>query len=194
MSAPRTSTPDPAQERAARRMRLEALPTRALAARCLSGLAQLSEVILGPRARHDELVLEALLSRARAGTLDALQSELLGTRRELAERCSTITALERAQVAGAERERELQHELEDLRSSHAQAQERAESSAEERDALELGRRALDEIERELATLREERDWRAAEMQAAAAALEGLRFRFVAPALQTRARAWKAGRP
>ena len=35
--------------------RLEALETHALAARCLAGIGQLSESILGPRARHEEL-------------------------------------------------------------------------------------------------------------------------------------------
>ena len=174
--------------------RLEALETHALAARCLSGIGQLSELILGPRARHEELLLAALLARARPETVEALQQELLAARRELAERCAALAAQERAQAQSAERERALARELETLQLAQAQVEQRAEELSGERDALELGRSALEQIERELAALRAERDWRAAEMQAAAAALAGARFALLAPALQARARGWQKGVP
>jgi hypothetical protein len=194
MTSTRTSAADAPQDLAARAQRLQALETRALAARCLAGLAQLSEVILGPRARHEQLVLEALLARARPEAVEALQAELLGARRELAERCSALAAQERAQLDAAERERVLQRELETLRRAQAATVERAEELSGERDALEQGRSALEQIERDLAALRAERDWRGAEMQAAASELEGLRFALLAPGLRSRARRWKAGAP
>jgi chromosome segregation ATPase len=174
--------------------RLEALETHALAARCLAGIGQLSELILGPRARHEELLLAALLARARPEAVEALQAELLATRRELAERCAALAAHERAQSESAERERALERELERLQLAQAAIEQRAEELSGERDALELGRSALEQIERELAALRAERDWRSAEMQAAAAELEGLRFALFAAGLQARARRWKAGAP
>ncbi len=182
------------QDLALRAERLEALETRALAARCLAGLGQLSELILGPRARHEELLLATLLARARPEVVEALQAELLETRRELAERCAALAAQERAQSESAERERALERELEALRLAQAAIEQRAEELSGERDALELGRGALEQIERELAALRAERDWRGAEMQAAAAEIEGLRFTLLAPGLQARARRWKGGAP
>ncbi len=182
------------QELAARAQRLEALETRALAARCLAGIAQLSEQILGPRAHHEELLLASLLARVRPEAVLALQSELLATQRELAERCAALAAQERARSAAAERERALEHELEALRGAEAARAERAGELAEERGALELGRRALEQIEHELAALRAEREWRSAEMQAAASELEGLRFALLAPGLQARARRWKGAAP
>jgi len=174
--------------------RLEALETHVLAARCLAGIGQLSELILGPRARHEELLLATLLARARPEALEALQSELLATRRELAQRCAALAAQERAQSESAERARALERELETLRSAQAQVEQRAEELGSEREALELGRSALEQIERELVALRAERDWRSAQMQAAAAELEARRFALFAPALQARARGWKAGPP
>src|SRR6187455_2591985 len=142
--------------------RLEALETHALAARCLAGIGQLSESILGPRARHEELLLALLLARARP---------------------EALAAQERAQSESAERARALERELETLRQAQGAVEQRAEELSGERDALELGRSALEQIERELAALRAERDWRGAEMQAAAAALEGARFALLAPGLQ-----------
>jgi chromosome segregation ATPase len=194
MPSTRSSAADAPNSLARRAERLQALETRVLAARCLAGLGQLAEVILGPRARHEELLLEALLARPRAEALDALRLELLESQRELAARCAALAALERAQSESAELERTLRHELEELRREHLSRAARDEQSAEERDALELGRKALEQIEGELVTLRAERDWRAAEMVAAAAALEGLRFGLLAPRLQARARAWKERAP
>jgi hypothetical protein len=194
MPSIRSSPADAPTSLARRAERLQALETRALAARCLAGLGQLAEVILGPRARHEELLLEALLARPRAEALAALRVELLESQRELAARCAALAALERAQRESAERERTLQHELEELRRKRESRAAHDEQSVEERDALELGRKALEQIEGELATLRAERDWRAAEMAAAAAALEGLRFGLLAPGLQARTRAWKERAP
>ena len=194
MSSTRNTSAEPASDLAARTQRLEALATRALGARCLGGLAQLSEVILGPRARHEELLLDTLLARTPPEQLNHLRAELLDTRRELSERCSALAANERAQLAAAERELGLQHELEALRGAADAAAERTQELPEERDALELGRSALEQIERELAALRAERDWRAAEMRSAAEELAGLRFRLLAPELQQRALRWKAGAP
>jgi len=193
---PSIRTPDPVlpPEFAVRVQRLEALETGVLAARCLAGLGELSEVILGPRARHAELLLEMLLARARPELVEGLRAELLDARREIAEQGAALAARERAQLAAAERELLLQREIEELRRAQEGAAERAAALPEEHAALELGRAALEQIERELATLRSERDWRATEMRAAASALEGLRFRLLAPELQQRAQRWKAGVP
>src|SRR6185295_2078944 len=102
--------------------RLEALETHVLAARCLAGIGQLSELILGPRARHEELLLATLLARARP---------------------EALAAQERAQSESAERARALERELETLRSAQAQVEQRAEELGSEREALELGRSALE---------------------------------------------------
>jgi len=188
--APEAATPD----LAARAERLAALETRALAARCLAGIGQLAEVILGPRARHEELLLETLLARTRPGIAEGLRGELLETQRELAARCGALTALEREQAASAGRELALQHELEELRRAQALPESNPEFAAEERDALELGRAALAQIETELAALRAERDWRAGEMRAAAGELARLRFLLLAPELRERARRWTERAP
>jgi len=194
MTSTRTVDPALPPDFAVRVQRLEALETRALAARCLAGIGELSEVILGPRARHAELLLEMLLARARPELVEAQRAELLAARREIAEQGAALAAHERAQRAAAERELALQREVEELRRAQEAVAERAAALPEERAALELGRAALEQIERELATLRSERDWRAAEMRAAASALEGLRFRLLAPELHERVQRWKAGAP
>lgn len=195
MSSQRTVAQDSTpSELAARERRLDALETRALAARCLAGIGQLAEVILGPRARHEERLLDALLARTPAERTESLRSELLESRRELALRCGALAQLEREQSASAARELELQRELEELRRQCAALEPRPEPSAEELAALELARNALAQIERELAALRAERDWRASEMRAVAPELGRLRFRLLAPELSLRARRWSQGTP